>query len=494
MDKQTKSVAVQWIGPSVLLVIALMIMVFNFSTRSETKAYDTVTKNMMVSAQECLSGLTDQITLFETVGEPIASLLEKETALVSADTAAMLDVAAQHTGAWGIYLCDAAGNGINSAGEEVSIAGKAYFADIQSAADTAYFLTADDDITGKDVIIVSVPVKRQTEIAHILFFYPLDNFDRDVKKSDFVAWDMEALINSEGTVLIADGPENIWEQGSIIYDSLQGDNTEAGRKMKSRIANHTGGMVSVNLDGLEDSLVYIPTGFNDWMFVAGIQQEYVDRMVSQQWKDVKDMLFQLAAVIVVFLCIVVIINIISKLYNVKKQKQLEEKADTDLLTGLNNKLATERKIKEFIAKNPEAQSMMFILDIDNFKKINDTMGHAFGDEVLRSLGKQIGAIFRASDIVGRAGGDEFIVFLKNITDAEAVRKEAKKVEDFFKDFKAGEYTKYSATASIGVAIFPEEGEDFESIYKAADRALYMAKERGKNQLAFYKEKWLKEEA
>ena len=111
---------------------------------------------------------------------------------------------------------------------------------------------------------------------------------------------------------------------------------------------------------------------------------------------------------------------------------------------------------------------------------------------MRSLGQQLGAIFRASDIVGRAGGDEFIVFLKNIKDAADIRKEAKRVEDFFKDFKAGEYTKYSATASIGLAIYPEEGEDFESIYKAADRALYMAKERGKNQLAFYKEKWLKE--
>ena len=171
----------------------------------------------------------------------------------------------------------------------------------------------------------------------------------------------------------------------------------------------------------------------------------------------------------------------------RKQEQLEVKADTDLLTGLNNKLATERKIKEYIEKNPNSQSMMFVLDIDNFKKINDTMGHAFGDEVLRSLGKQIGVLFRATDIIGRAGGDEFIIFLKGIKDTESIKKEAKKVEDFFKDFKAGEYTKYSATASIGVAIFPKEGDSFENIYKAADKALYKAKERGKNQLAFYRD-------
>ncbi|HBI59824.1 MAG TPA: diguanylate cyclase, partial [Lachnospiraceae bacterium] len=117
-----------------------------------------------------------------------------------------------------------------------------------------------------------------------------------------------------------------------------------------------------------------------------------------------------------------------------------------------------------------------------------TMGHAFGDEVLRSLGIQIGAIFRASDIIGRVGGDEFMVFLKDIPNDEAILKEAKKVEAFFKSFQAGEYVKYKATASIGVAIFPQEGNDFETLYKAADQGLYKAKKRGKNQLAFYKDR------
>ena len=168
---------------------------------------------------------------------------------------------------------------------------------------------------------------------------------------------------------------------------------------------------------------------------------------------------------------------------------MEDKADTDLLTGLNNKLATERKIKDYMAQNPKTQSMMFLLDIDNFKKINDTMGHAFGDEVLRSLGQQIGANFRATDIIGRIGGDEFMIFLKGIEDETVIRKEAKKIENFFKGFQAGEYVKYAATASIGAAIFPHDGADFETLYKAADQGLYKAKKRGKNQLAFYKDEW-----
>ena len=90
---------------------------------------------------------------------------------------------------------------------------------------------------------------------------------------------------------------------------------------------------------------------------------------------------------------------------------LEDKADTDLLTDLNNKMATERKIREYMEKYPDKQGVLFVLDVDNFKKINDTMGHAFGDEVLRSLAVRLQSMFRATDIVGRTGGDEFMVFL-----------------------------------------------------------------------------------
>ena len=80
-----------------------------------------------------------------------------------------------------------------------------------------------------------------------------------------------------------------------------------------------------------------------------------------------------------------------------------------------------------------------------------------------------------------------MVFLKNIKDQETVDREAARVASFFKNFKAGEYVKYSATASIGVAIYPKDGDNFESLYKAADQAVYQAKRHGKNQLAFYRQ-------
>lgn len=485
MNKQTKSITVQWIGPTGIMIIILGVMLFNFSVKSKISANDTVTRNMTISAELCTGKFKERITRLETVGRPISELLGKESSLNSFAAAELAEVAVRYSGAYAAYICDENGDGINSAGEKVSIAHTDYFEQICDAENISYIFAADDGISEQSTIIVSIPVNTESKSGKLLLFYPLSTFEAVIKQVDTVGWNAVTLIDADGTIFATSCIKQHWERGDNIYDKL--NNSDTTRKIKSRINGRLSGMSAVNMADADYSLVYAPLGINDWALVMTIDQNYIDTQVALQWRNSRNILYQLSAVIIVFCFAVIGINMISKVYNMKKQEQLEVKADTDLLTGLNNKLATERKIKEYIEKNPNSQSMMFILDIDNFKKINDTMGHAFGDEVLRSLGKQIGVLFRATDIIGRAGGDEFIIFLKNITDTESIKREAKKVEDFFKDFKAGEYTKYSATASIGVAIFPKEGNSFENIYKAADQALYKAKKRGKNQLAFYRD-------
>lgn len=485
MDKQTKSIAIQWIGPTVIMIIILGIMLFNFSVKSRTSANDAVARNMTAAAEVCTSKFKERITRLEMVGRPIGELLEKVSSLNSSAAVELAEVAMRYSGAYAAYICNENGDGINSAGEKVSIAQTDYFEQIYAEDDISYIFTMNDGISEQSAIIVSIPVDTESKSGKLLLFYPLSNFEAVIKQSDTVGWKAVTLMGADGVVFATSCAKQHWEVGDSMYDKL--NDSDVARRIRNRIDGRLSGMSTVHMVDADYSLVYTPLGINNWALVMTIDQSYIDTQTAQQWKTSKNILYQLSAVIIVFCFVIVGINMISKVYNIKKQEQLEEKADTDLLTGLNNKLATERKIKEYIEKHPNSQSMMFILDIDNFKKINDTMGHAFGDEVLRSLGKQISVLFRATDIVGRAGGDEFIIFLKDIADTESIKKEAKKVEDFFKDFKAGEYTKYSATASIGVAIFPKEGNSFENIYKAADRALYKAKERGKNQLAFYQD-------
>ena len=135
------------------------------------------------------------------------------------------------------------------------------------------------------------------------------------------------------------------------------------------------------------------------------------------------MLTQLLLVLIGFFAAFLTISYTTRKNVAEHDRLLREEADTDLLTGLTNKLATERKIKE----NPNSLGMMFVLDIDNFKKINDTMGHAFGDEVLKTLGRTISSLFRVTDIIGRTGGDEFTIFLKFLKSDENTLKEARRI-------------------------------------------------------------------
>lgn len=280
-------------------------------------------------------------------------------------------------------------------------------------------------------------------------------------------------------------------EGGNLLESVRMKDSTAADTLSQCIANGSCGISNVESGGDRRMLIYVPLGMNQWGVVLGVDQAYVDGLVDHQWKDTKGMFISLIVVVFAYGCFVMVIDMIGRIRDNQQKKELEDKADTDLLTGLNNKLATERKIKDYMAKNPCSQSMMFLLDVDNFKTVNDTMGHAFGDEVLSALGEEISAIFRASDIIGRVGGDEFMIFLKAVPSPEVVRKEAKKVEDFFRSFQVGEKEKYDVRASIGVAVFPHEGSDFETLYKAADQGLYKAKRRGKNQLAFYEDKWAK---
>lgn len=484
MENQSKSVIISWIVPLAAFMAVILVMLFNFSTKSSAEAADTVSRNLIKSTQSYGETFIHELETLSKVARPIRALLEKETAWNKDDIVDAVDILDECTDANQVIFCDGAGQGVNHMREEVSVANEEYFQYIQKSDSSSYVYTDGE-------IVVVEQINGASGKNYLLFFYSMENFKSLLSKSDFDANTFLVLVDEAGNIIGRSGTENSeYLKGVNLLETITPGNQEAVRTIKNRLGNGSRGSSAVTVSGEERMLVYAPLGVNQWEMILGVSQSYVDKQVGLQWKNTKDMMMSLIIAIAAFVCLVIIINIIGKFRSNEKKKELEDKADTDLLTGLTNKLATERKIKDFMAQNPNSQSMLFICDVDNFKKINDTMGHAFGDEVLRSLGKQIGAIFRATDIIGRIGGDEFMIFLKGVSDDESVRKEAKKVENFFRNFQAGEYVKYAATASIGVAIFPQEGNDFESLYKAADQGLYKAKKRGKNQLAFYREEWV----
>lgn len=190
-------------------------------------------------------------------------------------------------------------------------------------------------------------------------------------------------------------------------------------------------------------------------------------------------------------------RMLKSIRDVTKEKRMQDKlkimATTDSLSGLCNRVEFMNLAqKEFAWATRQKEELSFLMmDLDHFKNINDTFGHAAGDEVIREVGRTMKTYFRKSDIVGRIGGEEFAVVLKN-----ASLKEAIKTAERFRETVAGKKVVFgnqeiTFTISIGVAAITDDADNIsniEDIMKRADDALYRAKAMGRNCVAAWDQK------
>lgn len=174
-----------------------------------------------------------------------------------------------------------------------------------------------------------------------------------------------------------------------------------------------------------------------------------------------------------------IVRIIGRSFNIERDKALQEKVRRDPLTKLLNKMEIQREITEYLKKHPTSTHVLFLIDIDNFKGINDNFGHTFGDTVIMDVANIIRTQFRVDDLIGRVGGDEFLVFMKN-TGAEMAKEKAQKLCSALSREYSGENVNYRISSSIGMAICNSSEDTYASLFEKADHAMYRAKQGGKD--------------
>jgi diguanylate cyclase (GGDEF)-like protein len=492
MKEDRKRIVMQWAFPTLILMAVLIGLVINFNVNSRANATKVVEKQLLAIADRYSVTLSNKLDSMANATR-LASEALAQTSYGNnkshPQAMRILRALQEYSPAVTVALIDASGVGVDNDGLSVNLSEKDYFSALLEGT-ALYVHVKESSINGTNAVVFKHAVEGTDD--WLVAYYGLEDIRSSIGQSELGNDVLYVIVDRDGLIVASahsrgSGYAGPYLKNANLYDALNdGTFREESNKMK-RARGNTGttGAVKIGLENENRSLAYTQFPVNRWQVVVGARESFVDGRERLEYSFSQATLRNIAIALGLFAVVMVGINMYTRVKHTAKTKELAEKADTDLLTGLNNKVATERKIQEYFTNNPTEQAIMFVLDIDNFKKINDTMGHAFGDEVLRSLGQQISPIFRASDVIGRIGGDEMIILLKNINNDEILLREATKVARFFHEFKAGEYVKYSATASIGAAIFPRDGKDFESMYKAADQALYMAKKRGKNQLAFY---------
>lgn len=182
-------------------------------------------------------------------------------------------------------------------------------------------------------------------------------------------------------------------------------------------------------------------------------------------------------------------RVVGRLVNIQsdvmKEQSLKQTAALDALTKLFNKGFTQAKINKHLHQSHDMNALL-IIDIDNFKAINDTFGHSYGDAVLKDVSRVLRSSFRVNvDILGRIGGDEFVVLLTNPPSSNLVIYKANQLNREIKRTYEDGDAKVTISASIGIAFSPEHGNTFQELYKHADKALYNTKALGKNGYSIY---------
>ncbi|OOO00169.1 MAG: hypothetical protein ATN35_08620 [Epulopiscium sp. Nele67-Bin004] len=167
--------------------------------------------------------------------------------------------------------------------------------------------------------------------------------------------------------------------------------------------------------------------------------------------------------------------------NIQKEKDLLFKSERDALSELYNKATTQHLIQKYLHES----GILFMIDLDHFKTLNDNLGHAMGDKAIKDISGELTSIFKDTDIIGRVGGDEFMVFVRNPSNKFDLQAIAKELSQRVKKTYCINDEAVTISASIGIVYANNDITDFKVLYDLADKAMYMSKAKGKNTFTVY---------
>jgi diguanylate cyclase (GGDEF)-like protein/PAS domain S-box-containing protein len=169
------------------------------------------------------------------------------------------------------------------------------------------------------------------------------------------------------------------------------------------------------------------------------------------------------------------------------QQQIEFLAYHDALTGLPNRLLAKDHLEQaiLVAEREKTRVALLFIDLDKFKTINDSLGHVIGDELLKGVALRLRECLRDTDTLSRQGGDEFLIVLNEVRDTESITTVVEKILARVAEPFEIEHHELSISLSIGIAVYPDDGRDFDTLLKQSDTAMYQAKEAGRNTYRFH---------
>ena len=391
----------------------------------------------------------------------------------------------------GVSIIDTEGNSHYAKGGVKNVSHRRYF---KEAMDGNRTLSdpLESSVDGQTRVVVGVPVYAdgdadQEVIGILAASYDMTALSRMLFEDIYGSEGFSMILTSEGNIIsydsrsesVDDALEKIGENLFGKYEDEIRENPSA-EKVVDDFQMGNSGCAELNTGTGVWYMAYAPLSYNGWMVCYSIPYKSARREYQFITQYEIMLCLELAAAILVLT--------FALMRNAKKkQKILLEYANTDALTGLCNKEKTKNEIEQWLAETQvhNGKQVFIIMDIDFFKEVNDTCGHVAGDLVLEKVGMFLKYQFRAGDVLGRIGGDEFVVFMKNVDTIEHLKAKADEVVAGISHLQIPELGEKSLSVSIGISYGPDHGQTYLELYNHADEALYVTKRNGRNGYSIY---------
>ena len=367
------------------------------------------------------------------------------------------------------------GTGYTSDGVTTQVKDRAYFTTAMSGK-RALSNPISSSVDGDNKVVLAVPVRRNGEVTAVLGgSYDVGALSNLLFADIYDGKGYSFIVTADGSVVSSGTTYADWS-GRNSFDAYGKVKYSKGslEQMREDFQERSGGSIIVDNQGVGSYLAYEPLDCNDWVLCYVVSEE--DAKASYVFITHYELLLGLA-----FLAGVGALLLTMQRLNARDRRRLMQKAEEDPLTGLLNKESTARSITDWLNEERcKGFQVLLMVDLDHFKEINDTYGHATGDLVLKKAAQVLRGVFRETDIVGRVGGDEFMVFLKNVGNPEVVQRLMSTLNSRIRAVTVDDLPEETLSCSIGAAFYPRHGKDFTLLYENADRALYEAKRAGRN--------------
>ncbi len=342
-------------------------------------------------------------------------------------------------------------------------------------------------VTGSNVITMFAPIYQEKQlVGNIYVTYPLETV-QNLAKTEVLKHEVESyLMNGlSGNYITCSNSENhtsgVWGNMSLIKkDMTCSDGYDYNLWMENMQNNSDNNILCYTMNGIEYTQAYVKINcMENWFVVVRIPNAGLTNIMHKY-------LYCIGVCAVILIAGTLLFAFMLYFNEYRQKKKIEVISSVDPLTGLYNRRAFSEKLSR-IFKDPFASmgSIYIFVDIDFFKEVNDTYGHAVGDEILRSVSDILKEVFNENSIVSRVGGDEFNILLTNINAIEKVEEMIRIFTEKLRNIHISNGKHFPVQCSIGMARYMKDADSLAELTECADKALYYVKNNGKNSFCWY---------